>query len=367
MPGAQRASGDIGHPSRLIVPLCGKQTASDSLGAIVGRVRGADSHLPVPGANVVITWLQVVIANAELHSTPRTEKAVTDIDGVYRICGLPGADTLFAAVELGAQHTGTISVGIPAGAVTRRDFTIGDSSSTVAVVLDSTSGEELRRLTTVMRGSSILEGIVHGDKDKGKGLLDAGISVSGTGLTATTDATGHYKISGLPAGTFNVEARAIGRQPRTEVVNLASGSPASIDFTLDKPLQELSRITIYGKVPKRRRDIEEFQKRKASGLGHYLSANDLEHAFSVSSAIRMVPGVREIPSGRFDHVIVMHSNKCPATVLIDGIRINTEFESIDDIPPNQIAGIEIYSDALETPAQLSTISGCGVIAIWRKW
>ena len=80
--------------------LQGKQTVSDLLGATVGRVRGADSRFPIPGANAIVTWLPVIFTNGEIKSTARTELAVTDIEGVYRMCGLPGADALFGVVTI---------------------------------------------------------------------------------------------------------------------------------------------------------------------------------------------------------------------------------------------------------------------------
>ena len=349
---------------RTLVSLCGKQNVSDSLGAIVGRVRDADSRGPISGANVVVTWLQVIF-NGKLESTPRTETATTDIDGVYRICGLPGADTLFAMAQMGVRQSGKISVHVPAGGVARSDFTIGDSSSAVAVALDSTSGEELRRLSTVLRGSSTLTGIVHGDR--ASVLPEANVSVSGTGLSTSTDSKGRFLLSGLPAGTFTVEARAIGRAPRAAVVNLVSDSAATVEFTLDKSVQDLSRITVYGTPPKNRPDIDEFLKRKAAGFGHFLTAVDLQHAVSVSSAIRMIPGVRILATGVFSTAVVMHMNRCSATIFVDGIKLNPMFESIDDIPTNQIAGIEVYTDALETPPRFTTLSNCGAVVIWRKY
>lgn len=150
-------------------------------------------------------------------------------------------------------------------------------------------------------------------------------------------------------------------------MNLSSVSPASVEFNLDKQVQELSRVTVYGTVPRKRPDIEAFLKRKTSGMGHYLTANDLQHAFSVSDAVRMVPGVKIVSTGRFSTLVFIHTNKCPADVYVGGVKVNEQFESIDDIPPNQIEGLEIYSGPLETPPRFQTISRCPVILIWRKW
>lgn len=356
---------NISGPSHILTALCGDQKAADSTGAMAGVVRDAKTRLPIADVSVVVTWLEVLYQKGTLASQQRTVTARTDANGGYRVCGLPGADTLFANAEMAERRSGLLNVPIPAGGILRRDFTLGDSASATEVVLDSTAGAAVRRATTVLHGSSSLVGVVHGPDTKP--LEGASIAVPGTGLETKTNGDGRFALSGLPAGTFSVEARAIGLEPKLMATDLLPGASTSIDIELNKRVQLLSRVTIVGKVPRHWLDLDEFLKRKQSGLGHYFTQDDpmLKHAFSISNVVRMVPGVKVVPSGRFGHIIVMHG-QCAAAIYVDGTKLNPGFESIDDIPPDDIAGIEVYSGALEVPPKFQSDLGCGVIAIWSK-
>jgi hypothetical protein len=41
------------------------------------------------------------------------------------------------------------------------------------------------------------------------------------------------------------------------------------------------------------------------------------------------------------------------------------YETVDDIPPQQVAGIEVYAGISEAPVQYQT-NGCGVVLVWTK-
>lgn len=354
----------IPGPSRVMATLCGARAVRDSTSAMAGMVRDAETGATIAGANVVVTWLEVLLKNGQLISQERRVPVRTDADGGYRMCGLPGGDTLFANAEIAGRQTGIITIATAPARMLRRDFTVGDSASAISVALDSTDGAAVRNETTVMRGASSLAGVVHGLD--GKPLQGARIIVRGTGLEALTGSEGRFAIGGLPAGTFSVDAQSIGLEPRIVAVDLSTGTPAFIDVLLNKPVQELSRVVIVGRAPKNRPEVEEFLQRKKSGMGHYITAGDiaLQHAFAVSDALGTTPGVTVRPSGRFGHSIFMRDG-CPATIYLDGIRMSENWETVDDIPPNQVAGIEIYPGPLEAPPQYPS-TRCGVILVWRK-
>lgn len=350
--------------ARIMAAICGNRPAGDSTGSMAGIVRDADSGLPIVGAKVVVTWLEIVIDKRGLVSEHRRIPAETDADGGYRVCGLPGADTVLASAELFGRRSGVIGVGIPAGGILRRDFALGDSVSAVAVVPDSAATDEVRRQTTVLRGSAALSGVVHGPD--GKPMPGARVLVWGTGLEAATNSDGRFALSGLPAGTFSVEARSIGFEPRLVAVDLSSRTPASVTIALKDRVHELSRVVVMGKASRIPPDLEGFVKRSKSGMGHYITASDnaLKNAFAISDALRMTPGVRVVPSGSFGHVILLRGS-CVPSVYVDGNRMADGYQTVDDIPPQQVAGIEVYAGISEAPVQYQT-NGCGVILVWTK-
>lgn len=355
----------IPGPARIMAAVCPARPAQDSTGAVGGVVRDADSGLPVAGAKVVISWFEITIDKRGLSSGQRRVPVQTGENGDYRVCGLPGADTVRTSAEAPGRRSGVIEVAVPVGGLARRDFMLGDSTSAVAVVADSSANADVRRETTVMRGAARLSGLVHGPD--GKPMQGAKVVVWGTGLEATSRADGSFTLTGLPVGTFTVEARMLGFEPKRAAVDLSDKTPASVDIAFRERVQELSRVVIMGKPPRNAADIDDFLRRSRTGMGHYLSGADylLKTAFSVSEALRMTPGVQVVPSGSFGNVVLLRG-QCAPVVYIDGVEARDGYKTLDDlVSPQQIAGIEVYTGLGEAPAQYRS-NGCGAILVWTK-
>jgi hypothetical protein len=52
-----------------------------------------------------------------------------------------------------------------------------------------------------------------------------------------------------------------------------------------------------------------------------------------------------------------------ANVVIDGTEIGWD---VNDVVPNQIAGIELYKDAASAPLKYAGKANCGLIVIWLR-
>jgi len=352
--------------TRIWSAVCGVKPAGDSTGGMAGIVRAAATGDPIGNAKVVVTWHEIIIDKRGLTEDERRVPAQTNDDGTYRVCGLPGADTVIGSAEIGDRHSGLVEVPVPIHGMVRRDFSIGDSATAVAYVPDPHASEAVQRATTLLRGAAALSGSVHGPD--GKPLQGAKIDVAGTGLTATSGAEGRFSITGLPAGTFTAEARAIGFEPKRIAVDLNDRTPSSVEFTFNTRVQELSRVTILGKPRRTTNDINEFLRRARTGMGHYITSSDevLKNAITTTDALRMTPGVQVVPSSTgFGNVILMRGG-CTPVVYIDGVESYDGSESLDDmISPTDILGIESYSGLGEAPVQYQT-NGCGVLLVWTK-
>lgn len=346
--------------------VCDIHPTADSTGGMAGIVRDAATGMPISNAKVVVTWRDIIIDKRGLVSDERRVPAQTGDDGTYRLCGLPAADTVIGSAEAGNRRSGLVEIPVPFHGVVRRDFSLGDSASAVAYVPDPKASEAVRRQTTVLRGAAALSGLVHGPD--GKPLQGAKIDVAGTGLTATSSAEGRFSITGLPAGTFTAEARAIGFEPKRVAVDLNDRAPASVEFRFDERVHELSRVTIMGKPRRTPNDINDFLRRARTGMGHYITASDaiLKNALTTTDALRMTPGVQVEPSSTgFGNVILMRGG-CQPVVYIDGVQSYDGSSSLDDIiSPSQILGIETYAGLGEAPVQYQT-NGCGVVLVWTK-
>ena len=64
-------------------------------------------------------------------------------------------------------------------------------------------------------------------------IPDAHVIVAGTNRTATTNQSGEYVVSDVPAGTYQVRARLIGFGERSDTVTVTAGASATADFSLE--------------------------------------------------------------------------------------------------------------------------------------
>ncbi len=75
-------------------------------------------------------------------------------------------------------------------------------------------------------------------------LANAAISVEGTGLRATTGASGTYEVRGVPSGTHTMRVRLIGYQSAAVDVNVPAGDVARQDVTLMRSPVRLAPIDV---------------------------------------------------------------------------------------------------------------------------
>ena len=136
-----------------------------------------------------------------------------------------------------------------------------------------------------------------------------------------------------------------------------------------------------------------FLDRRRSAMGRYLTAVDIarRQPRTVSELLRRIPGIRLDRFGTYidttqvdttgtgtnpvgstsDTRILMraaYKDWCFPTFFIDGHQVNTlTAEEIDGwLRPEELAGIEVYSDAYVPPQFGLALSGCGSILLWRK-
>ncbi|MFY0567182.1 carboxypeptidase regulatory-like domain-containing protein [Archangium lansingense] len=80
--------------------------------------------------------------------------------------------------------------------------------------------------------TSALAGVVT-DSETGAVIRDALVTVTGTELSATTDATGHYSLSGITSLEFTVRVSAVGYDQQTSSVKLSGHGDYAFNPALD--------------------------------------------------------------------------------------------------------------------------------------
>jgi len=194
-----------------------------------------------------------------------------------------------------------------------------------------------------------------------------------------TDRDGRFRLRSVPAMEVILLFRKIGYSPRAIRLNLAGRESRTIDLgsiVMNGLVVKLDSITIETRLVNRNPRLADFYRRKAQGMGQYLTRQDIYHRnpMTATDLMRTIPGVtvecvalgpcvpaslRKIQAGQVT---------CPMRVMIDGFPSALE---LDMIPPAWIAGVEIYKSTAFLPLELGargTVgmgnAGCGTIVIW---
>jgi hypothetical protein len=364
---------DFGIPGAraLKARLCGAQPG-DSTGALVGVVRDAESGTPVTNAKVVITWNELQLNPTGLINAHRRLPARVRSGGGYVVCGLPADGSVEANAEAPGRPGGIVAVQVPARSLVRRDFFLGDSTSVVSMQLPDTMAAIEKRPAnpiTVTRGQARLTGTVRA-RD-GRILTGARLQVAGSGVQGRTTDNGTFVLTGLPAGTYSLDVRAIGYEPTSIPVNLSAKRPASVDVVLEKQVAMLNTVVTTGQSTKAQRDFTGFMDRKNRNFGgKFFTQEDIEERspFVMTDLMRMAPGMQVSPNGGMGYVLRGRGG-CTPEVFIDGMKVMQGADDIDNmVRPNEVQGVEVYSSTVGVPAEYGGANGgnCGVVLIWTK-
>jgi hypothetical protein len=279
--------------------------------------------------------------------------------GYFAICGLPADDDVLATAEAEGRRSGELRIRATAGRMTRRDFTLGTTTSATATA----------------------SGVVrHAD---GRPVGGAIVLVPGTETRTTTAEDGRFTLAGLPSGTYPVEARAIGFQPASVPVALSARRVASADVVLGPRVTSLETVHVLGRGSRTLRAQQGFIERmQHGGSGKFVTAQQIERmgATTSSDALQGIPGIvvayRGTPPATTDGPqrqvwmqAPMGRGYCKPDVYIDGFRIEGGAIDLDVlVTPQNVLGYEVYRSAASAPAQFTptTATFCGVILVWSK-
>jgi outer membrane cobalamin receptor len=193
--------------------------------------------------------------------------------------------------------------------------------------------------------------------------------VQGTSDLGATPEDGTFALAGLPAGTNSLDVRAIGFQPRSVGVDLASGRTATASVTLDaSSTQTLGTVTVYGKRTRAAKNLDGFLSRSRNGFGRYTTAADIEKmsAINFTDVLRRTPGMQVSPGRGYGNV-VRGRGGCTPSVVLDGMPIQGGADDIDSfVRPSEVSGIEVYSGMGGAPVEYGNMNGCGMVLVWTK-
>jgi hypothetical protein len=223
-------------------------------------------------------------------------------------------------------------------------------------------------------------------------LVNAEVAIAALKLTALTDSAGNFALRRVPAGTYQVVVRAVGRVPYRETMSFGANERIERDFVLKRAATTLAEVEVKEKAVPVDMRLAAFEERRKLGTGKFITQDVLEKTegrklgdvlrsriaglrpITVGSGAAMVsmrgPSLR-MPSGDASDRRQGAMAQCYVQVIIDGmIRYRSQPDEklfdINSIAPDQLAGVEYYTQS-STPLQYrSPGTTCGTLIIWTR-
>jgi len=211
------------------------------------------------------------------------------------------------------------------------------------------------------------------DARTGIPLSDARVEIAAFKQIQRTDSSGELCFTGLAVGIIRVTAARVGYAPMESTVSLTAADSSVIVFLMRRstPALDTVRVKGYQYAPY----LQEFETRRRSGLGRYLTYPQLDSAWwepIADLAARRFPGLRAewdqsntsvgLKSTR--GAATFGGRTCGVQVYVDGF--SRKGEDLAFLRAGDLAAVEYYATA--PPVQYPSAGfACGVLLIWTRW
>lgn len=215
----------------------------------------------------------------------------------------------------------------------------------------------------------------------GEPIVSAQVVLVGTALGTLTDNQGNFVIPGVRAGRYEVKVQSLGYQLATRSLQVEPDKLNRVEFQLAISAVALDEVVVTGQATgKARREI-------GTSIVS-INAEDLLETAPIMTTMQLLqsrtPGVSVLTGGgnpgQGSSILLRGvgslSQGTEPIIYVDGVRIdNSRFEGyggggaawsgLDDIPPEDIARIEIIKGAAAATLY-GTEASAGVIQIFTK-
>lgn len=168
------------------------------------------------------------------------------------------------------------------------------------------------------------------------------VSLKGTTIGTTTDATGHYFLKNMPEGNFVLQVSAVGYKTSSRNVTLKRGQTLEENFELEEDLVALDGIVVTA-------NRSETTRRMAPTLVNVIDFKQFENTNSstLSQGLNFQPGVRvetNCQNCGFQQVRINGMDGPYTQILIDSRPIFSALAGVyglEQIPANMIERVEV--------------------------
>ena len=339
---------DLGIESgaRVRMMRCGKDAGGPSEGMLTGFVLDAAHDAPAIGARVELHWIETALQRGGFRAIPKDLVATITDDGRYLACGVPSDTPVGVVASRDGSREVTGEVTIPLGGAMRQDFVLPAAGAT--------------------QGVAVIAGRVV-QQDSSAALQSGLVSLDALAID-TPIRNGTFSLGGIPAGTWFIELKAIGYEPRSLLVQATGGPAAPLVIVMDKKAQTLEAVSVIGKASPNTRTLNDIveRSRTATGTVFLPGSSWLETATVPTDVLRAAVGFRYINPDT-----VEGRRRCRrVAVYLDGLRMINLAQLTSAVPMKKLLAIEAYPDITTAPFMFRTQDtgehSCAVVAAWTK-
>ncbi|MHB8839061.1 MAG: peptidase associated/transthyretin-like domain-containing protein [Gemmatimonadaceae bacterium] len=326
---------------------CGPDSTDNAM--LVGQLHRNPPTATRDAASISAEWGALVIESSALRTITLRATGSVDANGYYQICGVPAGAPLTVRVAANGKRSIIGTVEIAPSGIARRDFVLSDAAAT--------------------RGSALIR--AHVVREDGTPVASGRASIPALGREVPV-ANGAFEILGLPAGTWQVDVRAMGLDPASVLAESREESPPDVTVRLTEIPQYLEAVTVVEKVTRNGRVLDDVLRRQRASSGSFFFAGHpaLRSALNVAEVVKEARGFRYINDtsilGRPPFGI-----KCKGlAVYVNGIKVGLNADGLEALKelakPQDVLAVEAYPDVLFTPMQWRTGDACSVLVVWTK-
>jgi len=191
------------------------------------------------------------------------------------------------------------------------------------------------------------------------------------GRTVRSDSLGHFLISDIPATNSDISFRRLSFAPVILLIAVPPEDTTQVEVTLGYVATQLTGVVVQ-EHPEQLRTLVAFESRRVQGVGRFITRAQIEkrNPLRLTDMLRSIPGTM-IVTGENGRSAVRFTRgsgvRCPPQYIIDGMQA-ANF-SLDDMPPVDVEGIELYSGSAGLPPEYNRLYGttiCGTVIIWSR-
>jgi len=332
---------------------CGGVAPSRDTAFVHGNVLDGNGR-PAGLAKVGVSWSDLNYdKKAGFEQSAWGGRTVADSAGRYTLCGVPAGLALRLVAASDSGTSGIVELTPGALRIARRDFTLAKA------------GAERVAMVGVVIGTLTSEG----------GRPVEGAIVSTEGLPEVrSDAEGQFVLRDVPAGTRQLEMRAIGAMPVTKVVDVAVNDTTRVTLEMGR-VQTLAEVRVAAPTV-RQLMVRQIDERRKLGLAQFRDSAEIARLPIMAAAFDGLRGVKVDRSRRRGTGGTGFSlqstrpgcERSPMAIWID--RQELDALALSMLATKDIATVEVYAGLSTPPVEFTSPTGrgttCGTVVVWTK-